>query len=99
MSTHFVRNPRCHYTNPMAHRDVHRRYERIDSPSPDSRPPQSNRINPISDGIEWGAEWGEEIFSEEPFKARVATDIEDDRIRITVGDYLSVVDVTRQPLS
>lgn len=55
-------------------------------------------INPISDGIEWGAEWDEEILSTEPFEARFTTDIEDERVSITVGADLTVTDVSRQPV-
>lgn len=56
-------------------------------------------LDPISEGIEWGAEWGEEILSEEPFEARFTTDVDDERVSLTVGADLSVVDVARQPLS
>lgn len=56
-------------------------------------------LDPISEGIEWGADWGEEILSEEPFEARFTTDVGDERVSITLGDDLSVVDVTRQSIS
>lgn len=55
-------------------------------------------LNPISDGIEWGAEWGEEVISRDPFEARISTDIDDERVCITVGDDLSIVDVSRRPV-
>lgn len=56
-------------------------------------------LDPISEGIKWGTKWGEEILSRDPFEARFTTDVGDERVSITVGDDLSVVDVTRQPLS
>ncbi|MFW6152865.1 MAG: ArsR/SmtB family transcription factor [Halobacteriota archaeon] len=52
-------------------------------------------INPVTDGIEWGWEFDEELLSTDPFRARFTLELDGDRIAFRVDDGFEVVAVER----
>ena len=52
-------------------------------------------IDPITDGVEWGWDYEEEVLSSDPFKARFIYTVDGETLTLTVDDNLEITDASR----